>query len=962
MAREQRKTVTVLFCDLAGSTALGESVDPERLRALLATYFERMKGIVEYHGGGVEKFIGDAVMATFGVPSVHEDDALRAVRAAVQMRDAFPQLGLEGRIGVMTGEVVTGTEERLATGDAVNVAARLEQAAAPGEVLIGESTLALVREAVETEPVDLLVLKGKAEPVAAHRLLQVTEAPERLHDTPFVGREQEVRLLGEAWQRACGERRCELVTVVGEAGVGKSRLAAEALASVDATIVRGRCLPYGDGITYWPVVEVLKQLHFLPADEAAATAIRSLLGESGARTSADEIAWAFRKTLEDAATIRPLVVVFDDLQWGVETLHDLVEHVALLSTGAPILLLCMARPELVERRPTWPVALTLEPLDDDAVATLIGDRVSGAVRDRITRAAGGNPLFVSEMLVIAGSADGEVSVPPTLRALLSARLDQLDPAERGVLERGAVEGEIFHSGAVQALSPEGMQVMPHLAALVRRRLIRPNRPQLAGQDAFRFRHLLIRDVAYDALTKSIRAGLHERYASWLEGHGTELVELDEIVGYHLEQACRYLGEIGTPNDGTLTARGRRRLSAAGHRAALHQDYRAAASLFERAAALVPPGEFDLGLENELGEALLWAGRGGDALRRADALAERAAATGDRIAELCGRLRAGTASLELEPDGARESLAALVEEALPVLEAAGDDVALYIAYSALGVVADTRGRKDAALEAYEQAFVHAARAGHATGWVLAARASCRFFGTTPVTEMLAWLDANEPDEGRDYFFRAYRANSLAMLGRFDEARAILAQDRAEQAARGGGILLANLTAFESTWVELWAGDPATAAEFAADGWRLHREQGNEGFLAHAAGTLAEALYALDRVEDADLWAERAVEGARDVWGEAVWRKVKAKVLARRGRHADAERLIGEAVAMSDATDMLDFQGDVYADLAEVLLLGDKANEAIAALEQALERYDRKGNVVCSERVRAQLAALDTVAAR
>jgi class 3 adenylate cyclase len=282
--------VTVLFCDVVGSTTLGESTDPEALRALLARYFERMRAVVEEHGGSVEKFIGDAVMAVFGVPAAHEDDALRACRAAVEMRESFPELGIEGRIGVNTGEVVTGTEERLATGDAVNVAARLQQAAAPDEVLIGGATLELVRDAVEVEQVEPLELKGKAEPVPSFRLVTVAEAPARSHETRFVGREREVDLIGAAWQRGQAEQRCELLTIVGDAGVGKSRLVAEALAGIDARVVRGRCLPYGEGITYWPVVEVLKQLDALPSDPVAAAAIRSLLGETDRGTSAEEIA------------------------------------------------------------------------------------------------------------------------------------------------------------------------------------------------------------------------------------------------------------------------------------------------------------------------------------------------------------------------------------------------------------------------------------------------------------------------------------------------------------------------------------------------------------------------------------------------------------------------------------------------------------------------------------------------
>jgi class 3 adenylate cyclase len=395
-SHEQRKTVTVLFCDLTGSTALGETLDPERLRALLARYFERMQAIVERHGGSVEQFIGDAVMAVFGVPVLHEDDALRAVRAAVEMREALPELGLQGRIGVMTGEVVTGTEERLATGDAVNVAARLEQAAQPGEVLIGQPTLALVRDAAEVEPVEPLELKGKAKPVPAYRLLRVHNAPERRHAARFVGRQRELALIRGAWERVQAEQRCELVTIIGDAGVGKSRLVAEVLASVKATVVRGRCLPYGEGITYWPVVEVLKQLNVLPPDEAAALAIRSLLGENEAATSADEIAWAFRKTLEHAAAERPLVVVFDDIQWGEETFRNLIEHVALLSSGAPILLLCIARPDLTERHPAWPVTLRLEPLGDADVDELIPEQMAGDLRDKIAHAAGGNPLFIGE--------------------------------------------------------------------------------------------------------------------------------------------------------------------------------------------------------------------------------------------------------------------------------------------------------------------------------------------------------------------------------------------------------------------------------------------------------------------------------------------------------------------------------------------------------------------------------------
>ncbi|HEX6952837.1 MAG TPA: adenylate/guanylate cyclase domain-containing protein, partial [Gaiellaceae bacterium] len=553
-AREQRKTVTAVFCDITGSTELGESTDPEPLRALLARYFEQMKGIVEAHGGTVEKFIGDAVMAVFGVPVAHEDDALRACRAAVEMRDALPELGITGRVGVNTGEVVTGTAERLATGDAVNVAARLEQAAEPGEVLIGEETLRLVRAAVSVREERRLDLKGKVDPVGAYPLLEVTGELERSFSTPMVGRERELQALRDAFARADADRSCQLFTILGSAGVGKSRLAAEFLAGLDARVVRGRCLSYGEGITYWPVVEIVKQFGALPEGDAARP-LRSLLGEAELSVSAEEIAWGFRKLLEQEAQAQSLVVVFDDLHWAEETLFDLVEHVADLSRDAPVLLLCMARPELLERRPSWgggkwnAATVLLEPLDAAETEQLLSElgEVSPELHERIVEVAEGNPLFLEEMLALVRDSGGaRVEVPPTIQALLAARLDQLDPAERAVLEHGAVEGRTFHRGAVAALGDadgDG-EVDRRLVALVRKELVRPDRAQLAGDDAYRFRHLLIRDAAYEALPKAARADLHHRFADWLQEHGQSLVELDEILGYHLEQAARYHEELG----------------------------------------------------------------------------------------------------------------------------------------------------------------------------------------------------------------------------------------------------------------------------------------------------------------------------------------------------------------------------------------------------------------------------------
>ena len=954
----QRKTVTVLFCDVTGSTALGESVDPEAMRELLSRYFVRMKAIIERHGGTVEKFIGDAVMAVFGVPIAHEDDALRAVRAAVEMRDALPGLGVQARIGVNTGEVVTGTEERLVTGDAVNVAARLEQAARPDEVLIGAPTLLLVRQAAVVEQVEPLKLKGKTEPVAAYRLLRVGESSEPRAAPLFVGRQRERATVSTAWQRSTAERGCELVTVVGDPGVGKSRLIAEFLLTVEGTIIRGRCLPYGDGITYWPVVEVLKQLGAVPIDEAAAAVIRSLLGEREATTSADEIAWAVRKTFEQAARERPLVVVLDDIQWGEETFLDLIEHVALLSSGAPILLISMARPELLERRPTWPVTLRLEPLGEDDVETLIPDRIVGDMRERIARAAGGNPLFIGEMVAMADEVSGEVHVPPTLQALLAARLDQLAPPERSVLQRGAVEGEVFHRGAVQALAPEEAHVTRRLAALVRRELIRPDTSQLPGDDGFRFRHLLIRDAAYDALPKATRAELHERFARWLERHGARLVELDEIAGYHLEQACRYHAELGSLAEPEVREAARLHLAAAGRRAYARSDYRAVTSLLQRAAALMPPAEIDLALETTLADAFFEMGRGVEAIARARSLAVRAHATGDGVARLCARIQEGRFRVFLDPEGATESLAAIVEEALPVLESSGQDVPLYIAYFARAQVAGMLGQMDAMAVASDSAVAHAHQV--APGLVLGWRSSGRLYGTTPVAQILAWLD--EETEPANAFLRRDRAHALAMLGHFDDARSILADVRAELVDRGAHVQAAVTLGHASVEVELLAGDPDAAVRFGEEACRLLGDLDERSFRSTAAAFLARAYVEIQRLDDAELWAARAAElgASDDAVTQMVWRQARAMVLGRRGDLAEAERLAREAVAIGEGTQAPVWQADSYADLGDVLLCAHRNGEAVAALDQALVRYDRKGNIVMTDRTRVRLSQLTATA--
>ena len=943
----------MLFCDVVGSTALGESTDPEALRALLARYFERMRGVVEEHGGSVEKFIGDAVMAVFGVPVVHEDDALRACRAAVVMRAAFAGLGIEGRIGVSTGEVVTGTEERLATGDALNVAARLQQAAAPGEVLIAEATRVLVAEAVDVEPLEPLLVKGKSEPLAAYRLLAARPASERRHETVFVGRERELALLGEAWARALAERRCELVTIVADAGLGKSRLAAEALSVIEAPVVRGRCLPYGVGITYWPVVEVLKQLDATPSDPAAAAAIRSLLGASEAGTSAEEIAWAFRKLLEEQA---PLVLVFDDIQWGEQTFLDLVEQLVLLSSGAPLLVVCIARPELLERRPSWPVAVRLEPLSREDAASLIGTALAEELRAKIAVAAGGNPLFIGEMLAMADEAGAGVEVPPSLRLLLAARLDQLEDGERRVLERGAVEGEVFHRSAVQALAPEETQVTPRLAALVRRELIRPDRAQFAREDGFRFRHLLIRDAAYDALPKATRAELHERFAGWVEQRGEELVELDEILGYHLEQAARYRQELGQA-DPTLAERAGERLAAAGRRAAWRGDERAAAGLLERALELTRSAKLDVVLELDLAEALSRRD-GAKAAAIAAAAAERARAAGDETGELLARVGAAYHRVFLSTDAVDE-LERLARKALPLLEQAENHAGLVHVWHALGHgVANLRGRFEDWAQASEQALGHARLAGQRNSHLFSLDDALAR-GPRPADEALRTLDALLPENPHPRLLLT-RAWLLTMLARFDEAA---------QIARETGERWRDLTGDDE--VDGVLGNIAATAgrhEDAAARFRrscdLLEARGRHANLSTYAPLLGRSLCALGRHDEAEPLVRlgRALGDEQDATTQALWRQVQALVNARRGQHSQAEQLAREAVAISERTDALNYQGDALCDLAEVLHAAGQSDEAAATLAQALERYQQKKNLAMAAQVRERLAELRDAAPR
>jgi class 3 adenylate cyclase/tetratricopeptide (TPR) repeat protein len=960
----QRKIVTVVFCDLVDSTGLAEKSDPEAVRTVLVRYFECMRGIVEQHGGTVQKFIGDAVVAIFGVPVAHEDDALRGLRAAQAMRDALPGLEIDGRIGVNTGEVITSSDDTLVTGDAVNVAARLQQTAAPGEILIGAETRTLVGEAADVEELEPLELKGKTETVSAFRLVSVGEAPDRSHHGAFVGRSRELRLLFDCWERVLANGSCELLTIVGEPGIGKSRLVVEFERTSDVQVVHGRCLAYGEGIAYFPVISVVRELGgvdeaLLASSPGAAAPLHVLLGESEGTTSPEEIAWAFRKLLE---VREPLVVVLDDLQWAEETVLDLIENLARLSSGAALLLICVARPELVERRPNWSPAIVLEPLPPADVETLLPSTLAPALRGRIAHAAGGNPLFVTEMVAMTAGAGDDVVVPATLKALIAARLDHLDVLERAVLERGAIEGEVFHSAAVEALSDHEPGLTASFAKLVRRDLIRPEHGELEGEKGFRFRHLLIRDVAYNAIPKRTRADLHDRHARWLEGRGKGL---DAFVGYHLEQAYRY--RVDLHDDGPVAFVIARRASESLERAATtaldRSDFASAAGLLERASGLPPISDVRRArLMTDLGATLIAKGDFGDAERALDGAAVLAGICDEVDIEARVLVERQFLEQHRASVGATAHIRDLVDRVVPIFERSLDAHALCRVWYLAAYSEWTLGHVSAAVSAWERAagFARAIGADHERAVMLSWLASCTLAGPMPAIDAVRRCEEIALEVRGHPAAEAEVLRPLAGLraygGQFDLARELFARRRAMLEDIGYGLdYIATLT---EGVVEMLAGNFEAAEKLHRQGYEALEQLGENAIRSTAAAQLARSVLAQGRHHEAEKWRRKAEQLAEpnDLLTQILCSGVRAGVLVAEGRLKLAEAAAREGVELAATTDLINTTADACVVLSSVLAAAGRSADASSAADEAIGLYEQKGNLVAARAVRQDLDSL------
>jgi DNA-binding SARP family transcriptional activator/tetratricopeptide (TPR) repeat protein len=1000
--RETRKMVTVLCAAIEAAGAGEARLDPEALRHMVGRVTDEIRSAVGRYEGTVVSEAGDAVTGIFGIPTAHEDDAVRAIRAAAEIAAAAGTLASELAdtrnvvltvgLGVGTGEVVVGGDLQPA-GEPLSAAMRLARRSSTGDVLLDEQTHRLARGDVAASAATGAYVLVDATPVTPGRIGGRRSA--------MVGRERELRRLGDALAQAVADRSCQLFTILGAAGVGKSRLVDELLGRIDdARVCRGRCLPYGEGITYWPVLEIVRDAVGIedgdsPDDalerltsslgetddpQRLARNLAELIGLSDGVLAAEDARTAVRVLIETIARDRPAIVVFDDIHWGESAFLDLVEHLAEWTRDSPTLLLCLARPELLDVRPSWgggklnATSILLQPLSDDESARLIdildGVALDGETRNRIIAGAGGNPLFVEEMLALALEDEhgSERSVPPTIQALLAARLDRLGETERLALECAAVGGKVFYEEAVVELAAplSAEQVEAALGTLMRKELIRLDRTSVGGR-TYGFRHMLIRDAAYDAIPKHARADLHERFGRWLEQMASDrLAEYEEVVGYHLEQASLFLRQLGVADAHAheLARAAATRLGTAGRRAFIRSDAPAGVNLVSRAVALLPPEDPqrvelvpNVRVIQGLGVDFAFADR---VLTEA---VEAAATTGDRRLAANALVQRAFLRLFTEADVTADELLETARRAADVFEHLDDNLGLARAWRLIGQAHYLARRGHECAEASERAFAYA-RLAHDVfeqREILEWLAIAFFLGPIHAEEGVRRCEQLRElargDAIAEVHILGAEAFLLGMLGRTDEALALLARGEELQAELGEWIWIYT---WHSAAIHLWAGNAALAEAELRPPYEALKKLGERSHFSTMTHGLAMATYMQGRYDEAEELTRECEAAARanDVFSEIMWRAVRAKVFARTGRLDAAAMLATEAVALAKSGDFHVGTAEALMDLAEVEGLAGRPDNAAAAIEDALRYCALKGNLLAAERARTQLLGLQT----
>jgi class 3 adenylate cyclase/tetratricopeptide (TPR) repeat protein len=969
----ERKLATVMFADLVGSTELVSAQDPEITRRRVTAFFDAVAGCIETHGGTVEKFAGDAVMAAFGIPQAHEDDAERAVRAALGIIQNTHELGVEARVGIEAGEVVVDeTDSTFATGEAVNVAARLQQAAGPGEILIGESAYRLTDGRLETEQVGPLELRGFRRPIGAYRVLAAFDGPTQrvVVSAPFVGRDSELELLENTLERTIRDRRPHVFTIYGEPGVGKSRLLREFLAGAEGvTILAGRALPYGEGITYWPLAEMVKAAAGITDDDPMETArdklieccgdeaIAELLGlASGVMEAVEgergqpEIAWAAREFVDELADVQPLVLVFEDIHWAEEPLLELIDHLAQWVRERALLILCLARPELLDIRPGWgggrirSTAIELEPLAQEeseelATALLAQHDIPEKLTARLLEKTEGNPLYVEETIrmLLEEGADGSDRIPDTLQALIGARIDRLPPGEKILLQRGAVMGRTFFVGAVDHLSAEydADELEDMLDDLLLRDLVtREERSTITGETAYRFKHVLIREVAYGGLSKSSRAEYHTRFAEWLREKADK--ELLEIRAYHLDHACTLYAELDGKPPEELARTAARALQAAGKRALARESNSSARKLLLRAFELEPT------LERRYLAARAASQLGDLPVVRDEMtiVAEEAAAAGAR--DIQTRALTALAETVASLDGELARAAELADEALEVVEP-DDHEGRFTALDRRARVARWLGRLAEAEEFEQQALEEARAAGRKDH---EAKAALQLAGIhigrmeDAKAEPLIDRALELAEHSGSLVARASAASSKALLlrARGDLEGAAGWYTKALELYREAASVSDIAWTSRHLGIVAWeTGDPEKAERLLRESIRLLAPMRERGTLCESQRYLAQLLLEQGRIDEAEKYALAAREtvSAEDTVSRATTRVALAQVRAAQGRHEEAETLFAEALAIVGGGEHCRILLDVlppYAEFLRALARPDEAAELEARLAE------------------------------